>query len=146
MTTLIHNLPVRIYYEDTDHGGVVYYANYLKYMERGRTEFLRAAGIELDDIEQNDGVLFAVTEAHTFYHAPARFNDLLDVETTLTEARGARIAFYHLIRRAADHTLLVESDIRLACMDRSGKVRRIPVALRPLLQSHVDKSAQESRA
>jgi len=146
VTTLIHNLPVRIYYEDTDHGGVVYYANYLKYMERGRTEFLRAAGIELNDIEQNEGVLFAVTEAHTYYHAPARFNDLLDVETMLTEVRGARIVFHHTIRRTSDHALLTESDIRLACMDRCGKVRRIPASLRPLLQSHADKSVREKTA
>ncbi|MFQ5581739.1 MAG: tol-pal system-associated acyl-CoA thioesterase [Mariprofundaceae bacterium] len=139
-------MPVRIYYEDTDHGGVVYYANYLKFMERGRTEFLRTAGIELDTIEKNDGVLFAVTEAHVRYHSPARFNDLLDIETVLTETRGARIAFRQLIRRASDQALLTESDIRLACMDRCGKVRRIPVSLRPLLQSHLDKSTQEQKA
>lgn len=119
-----HLLPVRVYYEDTDHGGVVYYANYLKFMERGRTEFLRDAGLELDALEREFGILFAVTEAHLRYHRPARFNDLLTVESMLTHARGARLAFLQRITR--DETLLVEADIRLACIERNGRARRIP--------------------
>ena len=63
MSGISHRFQFRVYYEDTDHGGVVYYANYLKFMERGRTEYLRAANIELDEVESNDGVMFAVTEA-----------------------------------------------------------------------------------
>jgi acyl-CoA thioester hydrolase len=134
-------LPVRVYYEDTDHGGVVYYANYLRFMERARTEFLRGGGIELDEIEAREGVLFAVTEANVRYHAPARFNDLLSVESTLTQARGARLAFRQLVWRSSDHALLTEADIQLACMDRHGKVQRIPASVLPVLRSHLDKHA-----
>ena len=77
MTKFSAFMDIRVYYEDTDHGGVVYYANYLKFMERARSEFLRSAGLELDVIERDFSVLFAVTEAHVLYHAPALFNDLL---------------------------------------------------------------------
>ena len=128
MTHVTHLFPVRVYYEDTDHGGVVYYANYLKFMERARTEFLRDAGLELDALEREFGVLFAVTEAHLRYMRPARFNDLLHVESSLVHLRGARLAFaQHIVR---DGALLVEGDIRLACIGRDGRARRIP---RPVL-------------
>ncbi len=128
MTHVTHLFPVRVYYEDTDHGGVVYYANYLKFMERARTEFLRDAGLELDALEREFGVLFAVTEAHLRYMRPARFNDLLHVESSLVHLRGARLAFAQRIVR--DGALLVEGDIRLACIGRDGRARRIP---RPVL-------------
>ncbi len=128
MTHVTHLFPVRVYYEDTDHGGVVYYANYLKFMERARTEFLRDAGLELDALEREFGVLFAVTEAHLRYMRPARFNDLLHVESALVHLRGARLAFAQRIVR--DGALLVEGDIRLACIGRDGRARRIP---RPVL-------------
>ncbi len=128
MTHVTHLFPVRVYYEDTDHGGVVYYANYLKFMERARTELLRDAGLELDALEREFGVLFAVTEAHLRYMRPARFNDLLHVESALVHLRGARLAFAQRI--VCDGALLVEGDIRLACIGRDGRARRIP---RPVL-------------
>jgi len=119
-----HHFPLRIYYEDTDHGGVVYYANYLKYMERARTEFMRDCGIELDQLQHEAGVLFAVSEAHVHYRRPARFNDALDMQSRLVHAHGARLAF-HQAAYCGDE-LLVEADIRLACMDIAGHARRIP--------------------
>jgi len=119
-----HKFPVRIYYEDTDHGGVVYYANYLKFMERARTEFLRDIGLELDELEVTFGILFAVTEVHVHYRNPARFNDTITVESILFEAHGARLAFRQNIHRK--NKVLVEGEIRLACMDRTGQPRRIP--------------------
>jgi len=119
-----HVFPVRIYYEDTDHGGVVYYANYLKFMERARTEFLREIGLELDDLESTFGIMFAVTEVHVHYRHPARFNDALIVESKLVEAHGARLAFRQTACRKS--TILVEGDIRLACIDQAGQPRRIP--------------------
>ncbi len=143
MTAFSHTLPLRIYYEDTDHGGVVYYANYLKYMERGRTEFLRAGGIELDALEAETGAMFAVTEAHVRYHLPARFNDALVVESTLTEMRGARLSFRQLVRRTVDGTLLVEADIHLACIDRQGKAKRIPVSVKAVVRIHLTSQAKE---
>jgi len=139
MTGNTHVFPVRIYYEDTDHGGVVYYANYLKFMERARTEFLRDAGLELDELESDFDILFAVTEAHVHYRAPARFNDALIVESTLTEARGARLAFRQNVQR--EDQLLVECEIRLACMDRMGHPRRIPGEVLRLIQPELARHA-----
>jgi len=119
-----HSFDLRIYYEDTDHGGVVYYANYLKYMERARTEFMRGFGIELDQLQSDADVLFAVTEAHVHYRCPARFNDALSVYSELTHAHGARLGFKQTVMR--DNEILVEGDIKLACIDTQGHARRIP--------------------
>jgi len=130
--------PVRVYYEDTDHGGVVYYANYLKFMERARSEFLRAAGLELDQIEAEFGVMFAVTRANVSYHAPARFNEMLNIESSLVEMRGARIAFQQQIYRQTDAMLLTEGDIHLACIRRDGSVARIPKSMVERLKSHLN--------
>ncbi len=142
MTGVTETFSVRIYYEDTDHGGGVYYANYLKYMERARSEFLRTTGLELDAIEEEFGVMFAVTEAHVFYHAPAMFNDLLSVESSLVEMRGVRIAFKQYIYRQSDHTLLTEGDIRLACINNDGKVRRIPTSVTNKLRLYLNLKEQ----
>jgi len=142
MTTMSHRFQCRVYYEDTDHGGVVYYANYLKFMERGRTEYLRATGVELDDVERDFGVMFAVTEANIRYIAPALFNDLIEIESTLTVARGARLAFKQSIWRIdrsderTRDTLLSEAEIKLACIDRSGAAKRMPPVLLSSLRIH----------
>ena len=132
MTAFTHSFPVRVYYEDTDHGGVVYYANYLKFMERARTELLRDRGIELDELEDAEGVMFAVTEAHVFYRSPALFNDALDVESRLTALKVARLAFRQTILRNGD--TLVEADIHLACIDRDGKPKRIPSSVSEIME------------
>ena len=142
MTHLNETLQVRVYYEDTDHGGVVYYANYLKFMERARSEFLRCAGLELDAIEAEHGVMFAVTEANIRYHTPARFNDLLTVVSSLVELRGVRIAFRQEIFRQSDNTLLCSGDIRLACINRDGKVGRIPASVAERLSNYIDLKEQ----
>ncbi len=134
MTT--HRLPVRIYYEDTDHGGMVYHANYLRYMERGRTELLRAAGLELDAIQREWGVLFAVTRLIIDYRTPARFNDLLTVISTIETARGARLSYRQEIERN-DGASISTATVHLACIDAaSHRPRRIPEAvLRALAHS-----------
>jgi len=129
--------PVRIYYEDTDHGGMVYYANYLKFMERGRTEFLRAGGVELDALEAETGAMFAVTDTDVHFYAPAKFNDEVVIESALTSLRGARLSFRQIVRRPADDKLLVEADIRLACIDRQGKAKRIPESVKDVLKNHL---------
>ena len=139
MSEETHQFPVRIYYEDTDYGGVVYYANYLKFMERARTEFLRHLGLELDELESTFGILFAVTEVHVHYRHPARFNDAIIVESRLMEVRGARLIFRQGIYR--DNKTLVEGEIRLACMSRTGQPMRIPEdvlrRMQPQLAEHV---------
>ncbi len=140
MTVFTHTWPVRVYYEDTDHGGVVYYANYLRFMERARTEFLRSEGIELDALELSEGVLFSVTETNIRYLKPARFNDMLEVQSRLLEARGARFTFTQCILRERD--LLVEAGIRLACTDRSGRPRRIPAAVLLSMKAKISRESQ----
>jgi len=136
MSHATKNWPIRVYYEDTDHGGVVYYANYLKFMERARSEFLRSAGLELDAVDRQFNVLFAVTEANIRYHMPAVFNDSLTVESNIITLRGARISFKQSIFRASDHKLLTQAEIHLACITRNGKVSRIPPSVYSILKKH----------
>lgn len=136
--------PVRVYYEDTDHGGVVYYANYLKFMERARSEFLRTVGLELDEIERDYGMMFAVRQANISYHAPARFNEMLDIRSRLIEMRGARIAFKQQIYRHSDQTLLTDGEIHLACINRDGNVCRIPASIINTLQGYLTINEESS--
>lgn len=125
---------VRIYYEDTDAGGVVYYANYLRYMERARTEWLRALGFEQDQLIANEGVIFAVRSAHLDFLKPARFNDLLEVSVRVAARRGASLTFVQSIRR--EGTPVCEGEVRVACLDaRSFAPRSLPVALVQRLSS-----------
>ncbi len=141
MSHLVHCYDLRVYYEDTDHGGRVYYANYLKFMERARTECLRDCGIELDQLEQTAGIQFAVTGVNIRYLQSASFNDRLDVESTLTMAQGARLAFRQdvfLLARDSDErkAQLTTADVQLACIDGHGRPSRIPAKLLEVLQVH----------
>jgi len=109
--------PVRVYYEDTDSGGVVYYANYLKFFERARTERLRALGFEQDEIRAACGVIFAVRSAQVDYLRPARFNDALVVSAEVAELKRASLAFTQEIRRGGpDGELLCKAAIRVVCL------------------------------
>jgi len=140
------NFPVRVYYEDTDHGGVVYYANYLKFMERGRSEFLRSHNIELDKVQYELGVLFVVTEVHIRYKGAARFNDMLNVNTQLSQASGARIAFKQIIESKDEHNqsnILTDASVQLACVNNEGKPCAIPKSLLTILQQHIDETTKE---
>ena len=116
---------VRVYYEDTDAGGVVFYANYLKFMERARTEWLRALGFEQDEVLATDGVVFAVTSLTTEFLAPARFNDLLDVSVAVTRLGKASINLDQEILRQGD--ILNRATVKLACVNKDSFVpKRIP--------------------
>jgi acyl-CoA thioester hydrolase len=114
--------PVRVYYEDTDSGGVVYYANYLKFMERARTELLRSAGYEQDQLQQELGIIFAVRSASIQYKKPARFNDEFNVITSIVSLGKASIHFKQSIYLAASHHvdaangLLASAEIKIACL------------------------------
>ena len=101
--------PIRVYYEDTDCGGVVYYTNYLKFMERGRTEFLRSLGFEQDNLKQEQGLIFAVHSLSAKYLKPAVFNDELIVTTSLSRAGRASFSFTQSILRASDQLRLCEA-------------------------------------
>ena len=107
--------PIRVYYEDTDAGGVVFYANYLKFFERARTEMLRAMGYEQDQLIVNEGIIFVVRSVQVDYLSPARFNELLQVSAEVTLAKKASLTFEQLITRGDD--VLCKSIIRIACLD-----------------------------
>jgi len=108
--------PIRVYYEDTDAGGVVYYANYLKFMERARSEMLRQRGWELDRLAQEEGILFAVSRVTIEYRQPARFNDALIVSSQITRLARASIDFQQAIYRSQSGELLCEGQVRVACV------------------------------
>ena len=111
--------PVRVYYEDTDAGGMVYYANYLKYMERARTEWLRDMGYEQDRLKQELSVQFAVTKVNIDYLKPALFNELLTVYTTLTGTRKASFDLEQTISNHKNETL-TRAEVRIVCLDRNN--------------------------
>ncbi len=109
------NWPVRVYYEDTDAGGVVYYANYLKFFERARTEMLRAMGYEQDELIVSAGIIFVVRSVQIDYLRPARFNEQLQVSAKLTLAKKASLTFEQVITRGDD--VLCKGIIKIACLD-----------------------------
>jgi acyl-CoA thioester hydrolase len=125
---------VRVYWEDTDAGGVVYYANYLKFMERARSEWLRALGIDQAGMWRDERIQFAVVEAQLRYRMPARYDDLLDVSAQVDGWKGASVTFGQEIRRG-DGALLVTAAVRAACLDSDTlKPRRLPARLLKELQ------------
>jgi len=148
--------PVRVYYEDTDHGGVVYYANYLKYMERCRTEMLRAKGLEQDQIINDSDLMFAVKRVEIGYYLPAKFNDQLLITAEVTHASKVQLKFTQSIFRAADpvnecggmfaefdkinteNELLCDAKISIASLSKSQlRPKRIPDPLfEELLREH----------
>lgn len=119
-----HVLPLRVYWEDTDAFGIVYYANYLRFLERGRSDILRLAGIDQQKLHADGGIGFAVRRCDIEYLLPARLDDDIEVHSTLTELRGATLTAIQVVKRGAAD--LARATIRLACLDRSGRPRRIP--------------------
>jgi acyl-CoA thioester hydrolase len=108
--------PVRVYYEDTDSGNVVYYANYLKFMERARTEWLRHLGFEQDELIQKEAVIFAVRSVQVDYMLPACFNDELSVSAKLTEQGRASLTIEQSIIRVADNSLLCKGTVKIVSL------------------------------
>ena len=119
-----HILKIRIYYEDTDCGGVVYYANYLKYCERARTEFLESRGIRMRQLIE-EGIFFVVAEASLRYLSPGRYGDILMIETFVERAGPASITFRHEIKRDATGEKLVDATVRLGCVNPQMKPLRL---------------------
>lgn len=110
-------LNVRVYYEDTDSSGVVYYANYLKFIERGRCEFLRELGFEQDQLTHNQSIIFAVKSLDAEYLSPAKFNDLLIVDTEIEKLRHASLIFLQRIMASEQNKVLFKVQITVACLD-----------------------------
>ncbi|NIV84608.1 MAG: tol-pal system-associated acyl-CoA thioesterase [Gemmatimonadetes bacterium] len=139
MSAVVGELPVRVYYEDTDPGGVVYYANYLRFFERGRTELLRALGFEQDRLARDIGLLFVVRRVEVDYHRPAVFNDALRVLTEVSDLGRARVDFDQAIYREGESRPLCTGRIQVACVG-TGDFRpaRIPSGIRSSLGFTVD--------
>ena len=114
---------VRVYWEDTDAGGVVYHASYLRFMERGRTELLRENGIDQGAL-QNSGLIFVVSDMNIKFRAPAKIDDELTVETAVHEIGGASLRLKQKVVRGTD--VLVEAEVTCAVISREGKPSRIP--------------------
>jgi len=119
---------LRVYWEDTDAGGVVFYANYLKFFERARTEWLRGLGFEQQTLRERTGAIFIVSQTTVRYLRPARLDDLLDVTVELRARGGASMTLAQQALRGAE--LLAEGDIRIGCVDAASfRPRRIPETL-----------------
>ncbi len=118
-------LPFRVSYEETDAGGVVYYANYLRFFERGRTEWMRERGVSARDLAA-EGIIFPVVRVELDYRSPAVYDDLLRVESEVTELRRASVVFRQRVLREPDSRLLCEGEVTLACVGPGMRPRRIP--------------------
>lgn len=125
--------PVRVYYEDTDAGGVVYYANYLKFLERARTEYLRHLGFGQEALMRDAGILFAVRRVEIDYLSPARFDDALRVEATLDAVSKVSMDFSQRILRTPDEVLCTAT-VKVVCLD-SDKFR--PTAIPPYIREKI---------
>ncbi|MCB1375180.1 MAG: tol-pal system-associated acyl-CoA thioesterase [Rhodobacteraceae bacterium] len=126
-----HRFELRVYYEDTDLAGIVYYANYLKFIERARTEALLAAGIDQVALERGQGTVFAVRALSVDYRAPARFQDVLTVRTTAAAVTAARARLIQEVWRTDE--LLVAAEVDVVCLGRDGRPRRLPEPVRAAL-------------
>jgi acyl-CoA thioester hydrolase len=118
---------IKIYYEDTDCGGVVYYANYLKYFERARTHYLEERGLSVARLME-EGTVFVVVHAEVDYKSSARYGDWLVVETAVSDMTQAAFTFSHVIRERESRRVVVEGSARLAATDGNGKVKRLDKA------------------
>ena len=134
-------MEISIFYEDTDCGGVVYYANYLKYFERARTLFLEEGRFPLSKL-MGEGILFTVVHCEIFYRSPARYRETLKIDTDLTEVTRSVISFSHKIFEKSSGRLVVEGTARLVCVGADGKVKRLPQDLIAPLAALVTPNAQ----
>lgn len=126
-------MEIKIYYEDTDCGGVVYYANYLKYFERARTEYLELRGHSVAALMEQ-GVIFVVVRAEVDYCSPGRYGETLVIETSVGDVTRAALTFSHVIREKVTGRVVVKGSARLAATDKNGKVTRLDKGLVATLQ------------
>ena len=128
-------LPVRVYYEDTDAGGVVYHANYLRYAERARTEMLRSLGVEQTALREDQDLVFVVRRCEMDFRAPARLDDALDVRTDVIDLKGATIVLQQSVFRDGDAQPLVVMVVTVATIRTDGCPSRVPPRLAALMRS-----------
>ncbi len=125
-----HILPVRVYYEDTDMAGIVYYANYLRYIERGRSDWVRGLGIDQNAMKAQ-GLVFAVRRVEADYLLPARLDDELVVETEVVQVTGARLVMDQVVRRGKDR--LFHAVVTVVVINETGQPARMPANIRQML-------------
>jgi acyl-CoA thioester hydrolase len=138
-----HRFPVRVYYEDTDAAGIVYYANYLKFAERARTEMMRAIGVEHRRMLDQTGVAFAVRRCEVDYLVPARLDDMLEVRTRILELSGAAIEAEQIVAR--DDSELARLKLVLVCIGPRGRATRIPGAVRDAFSKRSSQSDKREK-
>jgi acyl-CoA thioester hydrolase len=126
-------MEIKIYYEDTDCGGVVYYGNYLKYFERARTEYLEERGLSVAGL-MKEGTVFVVVHAEVDYRSSARYGDWLVIETVVSDMTAASFTFSHVIRERESQRVVVEGSARLAATNENGKVKRLDKAIVAVLR------------
>jgi len=124
---MTHRFPIRVYYEDTDLAGIVYYANYLKFIERARSEWVRELGIDQVQMKA-DGLVFAVRRIEADYLAPAKYDDELVVHTTMEPGSGARLVVKQEVK--CGEAVLFSAIVTIICMTQGGTVARLPAAIR----------------
>jgi len=126
-----HIFPLRVYYEDTDAGGIVYYANYLRFAERARTEYLRLVGADHQKLKTENDITFTVRQCSVDYVSPAFLDDALEVHSQFLEVRGASLRTEQVVKRKAED--LARLVVRLACIGGDGRPKRMPSTLRSVL-------------
>ena len=129
----VHEIRTRVRYQETDQMGIVYYANFFVYFEMGRTEYLRDLGLPYSELEK-EHIYFPVTEAHCRFRSPAHYDDLLVIQTWISELKHATVGFSHKVIREGDNKLIVEGFTKLACLNVSRKPTSMPEKLKKLLQ------------
>ena len=128
---MIHKFQLRVYYEDTDLAGIVYYANYLKFIERARTEWVRGLGIDQTQLKEDEGIVFAVRRVEADYLASAVFDDELEVQTSTIQVTGARLVLQQDVVRGGD--VLFSATVTLVALGETGQPARLPANLRLML-------------
>lgn len=127
-----HLFSCRVYYEDTDLAGIVYYANYLKFIERARSEWVRELGVDQSALKVGEGIVFAVRRVEADYLSPARFDDVLTISTQVRDISAARITLTQDVSRGDD--TLFKSVVTLVCLGEGGRPTRLPADIRQLMQ------------
>jgi len=126
-----HIFPIRVYYEDTDMAGIVYYANYLRYIERARSDWVREIGVDQNAMKSDAGVVFAVRRVEADYLSPAHFDDQLTVETNTVNVTAARLVMEQSVKRGQE--VLFQAIVTIVCISETGHPTRLPANIRLML-------------
>jgi acyl-CoA thioester hydrolase len=127
----MHEFPIRVYYEDTDMAGIVYHANYLKFIERARSDWVRSKGVYQTQLKDDEGLVFVVRKIDADYFKPAKFDEELIVETRAVQVTGARLVMEQIVKR--DNELLFQAMVTVVCANEAGQAARLPQNLRLML-------------